>query len=82
MDKIERDRKALKASSSSYKTSAIPKKVIDFNYNLAMNRMIRNNPKRDHPTRRDYVISKIQHNISNYNQPNGDSKQFETLLVG
>lgn len=82
MEKIERDRKALKQSSSSYKTSAIPKKVIDFNYKLAVNRMIRNNPKREHPTRRDYVISKIQHNISFFNHPNGDSKCFETLLVG
>lgn len=72
----------LKKESSGYKTTAIPKKVIEFNYQMAMQRLIRKNPKKEHPTRRDYILKKIQHNISYFNQPDGDSKKFETLLVG
>jgi hypothetical protein len=72
----------LKKNSDSYKTTAIPKMVIEYNYQLAMERMIRKNPQREHPTRRDYILKKIQHNISHFNLPDGDSKKFETLLVG
>lgn len=64
------------------KVTALPKRTNDFNYQLAVQRLLHHNKKRDHPTRRDYVIDKIQSNIKLFNDPNGDSRKLDTLLVG
>lgn len=82
VERIQEEQRQLKKNSQDYKTTAIPKKVIEYNYQMAMQRMIRKNPKKEHPTRRDYIQKKIQHNISYFNNPEGDGKKFETLLVG
>ena len=59
IDKINRENKEMKAQFSAYSTCAIPKKVTDFNYQMAVQRLLRHNKKKEHPTRRDYVHYKI-----------------------
>jgi len=39
------------------------------------------NRKIEHPTRRDYVLEKIQNNINVFNDPSGDGK-LEIALAG
>jgi hypothetical protein len=56
VEKMHQEQLALKQNSAGYKTTAIPKKVIDFNYKMALQRMIRHNPKREHPTRREFIL--------------------------
>lgn len=66
---------------TSYQTTAIPKKVTDLHYQLAVQRLLHPNRKIEHPTRRDYVLEKIQNNINVFNDPSGDGK-LEIALAG
>lgn len=49
---------------------------------MAIQRLLRHNKKKEHPTRRDYVMEKIKNNISHYNDPSGDTTHFESMLLG
>lgn len=66
---------------TSHQTTAIPKKVTDLHYQLAVQRLLHPNRKTEHPTRRDYVLEKIQNNINVFNDPSGDAK-LEIALAG
>lgn len=66
---------------AAYQTTAIPKKVTELNYQLAVQRLLHPNRKKEHPTRRDYVLEKIQNNITIFNDPNGDAK-LDIALTG
>lgn len=66
---------------TAYQTTAIPKKVTELNYQMAVQRLLHPNRRKEHPTRRDYVIEKIQNNITIFNDPNGDAK-LDIALTG
>ena len=72
---------AMMQQFASYQTTAIPKKVTDLHYQLAVQRLLHPNRKIEHPTRRDYVLEKIQNNINVFNDPSGDGK-LDIALAG